>query len=150
MGAIKGALLMPLERRVQAAVLGLVGGNIPYIVSYSTEKGIARQRKAYLEQHSISLQELQEQLRARITCDPEKLACFVDSKKVLLVLAGCDTVVPINKGLELRKKMGKPETIIVPTGHYTAVLYLPYIQSQAIRFFRKRFAQEEAIASRVP
>jgi len=150
MGAIKGALLLPLESRVQAAVLGLVGGDIPYIVSYSTEKGVARQRNAYLQRHSMSLHDLQEQLRARITCDPGRLAPFVDPKKILLVLATCDTVVPINKGLELRKKMGKPETVMVPTGHYTAVLCLPYIQSQTIRFFRKRFAQEEAMASARP
>jgi X-Pro dipeptidyl-peptidase (S15 family) len=150
MGAIKGALLTPLENRVQAAVLGLVAGDIPYVVTYSTEKGVARQRKAYLERHSISLEELQEQLRARITCDPEKLAPFVDPKKVLLVLASCDTVVPINKGLALRKKMGKPETLFLPTGHYSAVLCLPYIKSQSVRFFRKRFAEVEAIACARP
>jgi hypothetical protein len=147
MGAIKGALLTPLENRVRAAVLGLVGGDLPYIVSYSTEKGIARQRKAYLQEHSMPVKELQEELCARITCDPNTLAPYIDPKSVLLILAACDTVVPVKKGLELRRKMGNPETIVIPTGHYTAVIYLPYIQSQAIRFFRQKFAQENRVAS---
>jgi hypothetical protein len=43
--------------------------------------------------------------------------------------------------------MGKPQTIVVPTGHYTAVFYVPFIQSQSLKFFRERFAHEQAMAS---
>lgn len=141
MGAIKGALLTPLDSRVRTAVLGLAGGDLPYIVTYSTEKGLSRHRAAYLLEHPMSLQELQEKLRKGITCDPNTFAPYLDPRKVFLVLAAFDTVVPVKKGLELRKRMGNPETIVVPAGHYTAALFLPYIKGQTIRFFRKKFSE---------
>ncbi len=139
MGAIKGALLVELENRVQAAVLGLAGGNVPYILTQTTEKGIARRRKAWLREHKVSLAELNEQLRQQITCDPVAFAPYAQPAKVLLVLAACDTVVPIKTGLELRRKMGKPETVLIMAGHYSALAYVPYIQHQALKFYRKKF-----------
>src|SRR5206468_10649990 len=35
MGGIKGALLLPLEKRVCAAALGLAGGDLPYILTHT-------------------------------------------------------------------------------------------------------------------
>jgi hypothetical protein len=58
---------------------------------------------------------------------------------MLLVLACCDRVVPIRKGRELRDRMGRPETIFLPTGHYSALLCLPYLQHESFKFLRKRF-----------
>ena len=76
-------------------------------------------------------------------CSPISYARYVDPRKVLLVLASYDTVVPIKKGIELKEKMGNPETIMLPAGHYSAVLSLPYIESQSMEFFEKRFAAEQ-------
>ncbi len=140
MGGIKGALLVELDERVQAAVLGLTGGDLPYILTHTTERGIARRRKAWLGEHKVSLAELKEQLQQKISCDPAAFAPYVQPAKVLLVLAAGDTVVPIRAGLELRRKMGKPETVLVMAGHYSALVYVPYIQHQALKFYRKRFA----------
>jgi hypothetical protein len=70
-------------------------------------------------------------------------APYVDAKKILLVLARFDTVVPIEKGLELKAKMGNPETIMIPAGHYSAALSIPYIKSASFHFFQKRFADKE-------
>jgi hypothetical protein len=36
--------------------------------------------------------------------------------------------------------MGRPETLLLPTGHYTAALMIPYIRDQSLRFFQKKFA----------
>ena len=60
-------------------------------------------------------------------------------RSVLLILASLDTVVPFKKGEELKQKMGNPETITISAGHYTAVVYIPYIQHQALQFFQERF-----------
>jgi hypothetical protein len=140
MGGIKGALLVELEDRVQAAVLGLTGGDVPYILTHSTERGIARRRKAWLREQKVSLAELKEQLQQKISCDPAAFAPYVQPAKVLLVLAAGDSVVPISAGLELRRKMGKPETVLLMAGHYSALVYVPYIQRLALKFYRKRFA----------
>lgn len=141
MGAIKGALLLPLEPRVKAAVLGLGGGDLPYILVHSTEKGIVKRRDRMLEKNKISLDELHRMLSDGITCDPIHYAPYVDPAKVLLILAARDTVVPIECGRQLREKMGEPETIMIQAGHYSAILYLPYIQRQAFDFFEKRFSK---------
>jgi hypothetical protein len=37
--------------------------------------------------------------------------------------------------------MSNPETIMIPAGHYSAVLSIPYIKSQSYDFFEKRFAE---------
>ena len=147
MGAIKGALLTPLDERVKVAVLGLVGGDLPYILTRTTESGIAKRRMALLREQHRSLSELEQELKQTITCDPNNLAPYVDAKKVLLVLAAFDTVVPIKKGRELRAKMGNPETIILPAGHYTALVFLPYVQRQALGFIQKQFARSSQPAT---
>jgi hypothetical protein len=139
MGGIKGALLTPLEPRVRASVLGLAGGDIPYIITHSTEKGIIKRRNQVLKEQNLTLEELHTRLSEGINCDPLVFAEYVDPARVLLVLASSDTVVPICRGKLLKEKMGNPETITISAGHYTAILYVPYIQREAFQFFERKF-----------
>ena len=141
MGGIKGALLTALDDRVQAAALAMPGGDLPYIVAHSTEPGITKRREKYMKEHNLTVEEFEARLRKVLTCDPLTFAPYVDPRKVLMMLAEYDTVVPIAKGRELKERMGNPETITVPAGHYTAVLFVPYIQAQTLEFFRKRFVK---------
>jgi hypothetical protein len=141
MGGIRAAFLTPLDPRIRASVIGLAGGDLPHILTYSCEPGLTRRRNAYLKKNHASLQEFREGLRPVMICDPLRVASSVDPTKVLLVLATCDTAVPSAKGFELRRAMGKPATIVLPTGHYTAILFLPYIQSACLRFFHKKFGE---------
>jgi hypothetical protein len=149
MGGIKGALLVALEPRIKAAALGLAGGDLPYILTRTTEGGLVRRREQELKTRHITLEQSEQQLRDIITCDPINYAPFVDPRKVMLVLARNDTVVPIEKGVELKEKMGNPETIFIPGGHYTAVLAIPYIKSQSMMFFEKRFHEGPALGDAV-
>jgi len=141
MGGIKGAILTALDDRIRASVLAMPGGDLPYIAAHSTEPGIIKRRNKYMKEQNITVEEFEARLRKVIICDPLTYAPYVDASKVLLMFAEYDTVVPIAKGRELQQKMGKPETITVPAGHYTAVLFLPYIQSQTVEFFEKKFAK---------
>lgn len=141
MGAIKGALISALDERVGASVLALVGGDIPYLLTYSNEPGIARRRAEYLQEHQLTLAELQEELARKITCDPIHYAEHIDAGKVLMVLALFDQTIPFKKGRELKEKMGNPETIYLLSGHYTSVLFKNYIKYKARKFF-ERMLQE--------
>ncbi len=141
MGAIKGALLTPLEPRIDASVLAMPAGDLPYVLTYSTEHGIARRRAEFLKTKNFTEQELRAHLEKGMTCDPIRFAQYVDPKKVLLVLAAWDTTVPIKKGLELRAKMGKPQTIVVASGHYTAALYVFYLRYRTLLFFKDRLKE---------
>ncbi len=146
MGSIKGALLCAVEPRVRASVLALTGGDLPYIISYSTDGtlthcGVSLKRKTYLKEHHLSLAEFKRGLEG-IEWDPKLLGPYVDPKKCMLILGACDTVVPFKKGLELRAAMGYPETEVVLSGHYTSLFYMLNIRAQAFEFFAKRFNED--------
>lgn len=146
MGAIKGALLLCADSRVRRAVLGLGGGDVPYILAYSTEGawrggGIVKYRERYLKERRMTRAEFQRGLEKTITWDPLRLAPAVDPAEVFLVLGLCDTVVPFKKGLELRHALGHPATLFLPTGHYSSVLFLPQIWKAAFLFFNKEFKE---------
>ena len=141
MGAIRGAILLPADSRIRAATLGLVGGDLPWILAHTEEPSIAKRRRKVMEKENITTHELEKRLRTMVTFDPATVAPSVDPKKVFLVLAACDTSVPVSKGWELRRLMGKPETLVVPAGHYSALLFIPCIRAQTLRFFHERFAE---------
>lgn len=138
MGGIRAAFLTPLDPRIRAATIALAGGDLPYIITHSTEGGLTRRRKAFLEKSGMSEEQFQEALKPVITCDPMSVASSIDRSRVLLVVAAFDKAVPTRKGLELRRAMGKPETVFVPAGHYTSLLFLPYIKPACLRFFREK------------
>lgn len=150
MGGIKGAMLAPLENRVRAAIIGLAGGDLPHILAYSTEPGLTKKREEFLKERNLTPESAETELRKIIKRDPLLYAPYVDPKKVLMVIARSDDVVPTAKGLELKERMGNPETIMLPGGHYTAVLSIPYIKSQSVEFFEKRFASGIAVAKTKP
>jgi pimeloyl-ACP methyl ester carboxylesterase len=137
MGAIKGALISALDERVGASVLALAGGNIPYLLTYSNEPGIARRRDEYLTEHQLTVEDLQEELTRKITCDPIHFAEYIDAGKVLMVLALFDETVPFEQGRELKEKMGGPETIYLLSGHYTSILFKNYIKYKTRKFFER-------------
>jgi len=141
MGAIRGALLLPADSRIRAATLGLVGGDLPWILAYTEEPSIAKRRRVLMQKENITQHELEQRLRAVVTLDPAAVAMSVDPRKVFLVLAACDMSVPMRKGWELRRLMGKPETLIVPAGHYCSLLFIPLIRVETLRFFREQFAE---------
>ena len=143
LGGIKAAILAPIENRIQAAMIGLAGGDVPYLLAHSTEPGLVKKREEFLKQYDLTVEQAEVKLRTMITRDPLVYAPYVDPNKVLLVIARYDTVVPTEKGLLLKEKMGNPETIMLPSGHYTAVLSIPYIKSQAFDFFEKRFQKAD-------
>lgn len=139
MGGIRAAFLTPLEPRIRAAVIALAGGDLPYIITHSNEPGLSRRRNQFRETHQLSEAAFQAEVQKSITCDPLSVAGSADRHRLLLVQALFDRAVPTRKGLELRRALGKPETIFLPTGHYTSLLFIPYIKPASLRFFHERF-----------
>ncbi|MSS74776.1 hypothetical protein EXS73_00980 [Candidatus Pacearchaeota archaeon] len=142
-GAIRGALVIPLDQRIKGAVLGMPGGDIPYILGHTTEKGLIKHREALLAKHTLGLAEGMHIVREHISFDPLTFAPAVDPRTVLLFLAARDRVVPYEKGIQLREAMGNPKTHIYPTGHYSILPFIPVIRRQAYSFFEERFRESE-------
>jgi dienelactone hydrolase len=143
MGAIRGTMVLALDERVRVGVLGLVGGDLPYILTHTREKSLARERTKLLERHQWTLEEVEQRLRAAITCEPLSVAGAVDPARVLMVIAAFDHVIPARKGWELRRKLGNPATIQIFSGHYSAVVYAPYLRWKAGGFFVKKLGVME-------
>ena len=57
---------------------------------------------------------------------------------MLLILGAFDSVVPFKKGLEMRRALDRSETIVIPTGHMTSIVYLPWLQVAATSFFKRK------------
>jgi hypothetical protein len=140
LGAIQGVMFAAVDSRPRAFALGLVGGDIADILAHSQEKSYMKRRAAMLREQHVTLPELQKKFAAAITCEPLRFAPYAPRERIFLVLGVFDHVVPFKNGRELRDALGKPETMFVLAGHFTAVLYLPYIQLQALEFYHERFA----------
>lgn len=144
MGGIRAAFLAPLEPRVSAAVVALAGGDLPYIITHSSERGLARRRRLYRDSHQLSEQEFQQAVGEVMTCDPLSVAPSAERHKILLIQALFDRAVPTRKGLQLRRALGKPETIFLPTGHYSSLLFIPYLKPASLEFFKERFGRSSS------
>ncbi len=139
MGGIKAALLSAVDKRIKAGVLVIAAGDIPWVLMNTRENGLVRKRKAHLEKFRMTQEQLLTQLKSDIIFDPKVYAPYINSENTLMVLARFDRIAPISKGLELREKIGRPETIFLPTGHFTAVLFKKYVMGKSLAFFKKKF-----------
>lgn len=141
LGAIRGTVVMAMDKRIQAGVLGLVGGDLAYILTHCADKRVIKARESILERNHLNLEDAEQRLRDAITYDPMAVAPAVDPSRVMMVIAAFDKVIPPHTGWSLRRKLGNPETIELWSGHYTSVIDLPYLQRATRKFFDKKFAE---------
>ena len=137
MGGIKSALISALDKRITTSVIALAAGDLPYILAQSDEKRIKKQRERLLVERGLSAQDFQQELTEKIECDPINYAQYIDANKTLMILAYFDSVVPFHKGVELKEKIGNPETIYLLSGHYSSIIYLPYVKYQSRKFLQR-------------
>lgn len=138
MGAFKSLMAAAVEPRIKAAVIMLAGGNLPQIFARSQEKRIVEKRRRYMADNQLDTEGFYQRMKQAITLDPLNLAPFMDASKFLLLLACFDRVIPYETGQALRQKMGGPRTHYLFSGHYTAVLYLPWAKHLSLGFFQSQ------------
>jgi len=139
MGGIKASLLSAVDKRIKAGVLVIAAGDIPWVLMHTRENGLIRKRKAHLEKFNLMPEQLFTALKSDIKFDPLYYAPYMNAEKTLMVLARFDRIAPIAKGLALRAAIGDPETIFLPTGHFTAVLFKKYVMKKSLNFFNRNF-----------
>lgn len=135
-GGIGTAILAAVEPRVRAAVLVLAGGDLPDVVLRSEE---ARLRRYVRErgQRGVPPDALRARLAEALVSDPLQLAPYVDPRRLLLFTARFDRSVPADTQERLWRALGGPERHDLPTGHYGAALYLPFILSRTVAHFER-------------
>ena len=149
MGAIKATLLAAVDQRINASVIILGGGNLPELITESKEDGVEFRVKELMEAKKLTtLEELQHHLRQNIQIDPVFYAPYIDARKVFMVMASRDQIVPYHCQQELWEALGKPQALILPTGHINSILYIFQMRGIgpfngiAVKFFRKNFVSE--------
>jgi hypothetical protein len=145
-GGIDAIMLAALDNRVQAIVAGMAGGDLPYLFVNTTYRSVARQVAREIRESGLSRDALEARLEGQLETDPMELAPYVDAEDVLLVMTRSDWIIPFEAQEALRLRLGQPETMVLPTGHRTSVVYFPLMRSSAYDFFARRFSEPDAAA----
>ena len=140
-GAVISSLWAAREPRFKAHVLALGGGNLPEIFTQSRDPLMLSYFEAALREQNGNLQELKENLATVFTCEPLNECRTLSPDRVLMILARFDQVVPFKYGMALREKIGNPETVILPLGHYFSILAVPYLKRKAVHFLKRKLLQ---------
>lgn len=143
MGGIITTLLFALEPRFDSAVIALAGADVPAIISASSEDRLVRWREARAAELGDEAA-VERALRAAFPDDPGRLAAAIDPRRVLQVTARLDTVVPAARQEALWEALGRPLRYDLPTGHYSGILYLPWVLDASVAWWEARFARGPA------
>jgi len=138
LGGIRASMIAGVDERLKCTVMGLAGGSIADINILSDKKEI-RQYKEELIEMGISSEIIYAELSDKVITDPLRLAQYTDARNVLMFTAMFDRVIPRKCCDQLRKAMGKPETVYFLSGHYSSFLYLPYAERKSLSFFKEKF-----------
>lgn len=139
-GGMAAVMLAALDDRVDAVVAAMAGGDLPYLMVNTSYRSVARQINRAVRKKGISRERLEQQLAEMIVSDPLRFAPYVDAEDVLLVMTRTDMIVPFEAQEKLRRELGEPETLYLPTGHRTSVFYFPLLRNSAWAFFERQFS----------
>ena len=143
LGGFNALFLAATDSRIGASALALVAGDLPFVLTNSSEGRIIDAADGAMETLQTDRDGLRKYLEAHILSDPLSLARHVDPAHVLMVLAKFDDAVHYEKQLELQAAMGYPESITLPTGHVSTAAYLFYLRSRVLDFFDRQFTGRE-------
>ncbi|MBP8305162.1 MAG: prolyl oligopeptidase family serine peptidase [Phycisphaerae bacterium] len=138
LGGIRASLVVGVDDRIRAVVMGLAGGSFADMAVTSKEKKLRRCIERWAKS-GIPREDIHKELSAKVRTDPLRLAPYIDARDALLFIAMFDRSVPRESGDRLRRAIGNPETVYLPSGHYSGFLYLPYAHAKSLAFFRKQF-----------
>lgn len=145
MGGILSSVLMAAEPRFACGVIALAGGDLAGVIASSSEGRIERYFAAKQAELGIGPVELEQRLRHALPSDPLRVAHAVDPRKLLMISTSLDTVVPTRFQTRLWKALGKPTRVDLFAGHYTAILYLPWLTERVIEFFHEQLDRPASI-----
>jgi hypothetical protein len=138
-GGIDAVVLAALDKRVDAVVAGMAGGDLAYLFVNTSYRSVARQVARRLRHSGLSRETLEKDLDAQLDTEPMRLAPYVDAEDLLMIMTRTDRIIPFEAQQALRRRLGRPRALILPTGHRTSVVYFPLIRRTAYEFLANRF-----------
>ncbi|MBM4370126.1 MAG: hypothetical protein FJ098_00630 [Deltaproteobacteria bacterium] len=141
MGAMAGVLVAASEPRLRATVLVLGGGPLAEILGSARDPEINRFRATLAARLGCREAELVPPLRDALEgLDPLEHAGALDPASTLVVSARFDRVVRYRYQVRLWEALGRPRRRVLPCGHYSAAIFVPWIRRMASRWFQDRLA----------
>lgn len=140
MGGEVTSVLLAVEPRLHSGIVALAGGDVPGVIRHSDENRLVEWREAKAAELGISEDEVEARLRVALVSDPELVAVHVDPRRVLFISTRWDEVVLPEYQEKLWQAMGRPARYDLAAGHYTGIIYLPWVMAEAIEWLEGRFA----------
>ncbi len=131
LGGITGALALTIEPRLQNACLLLAGGDVGRIAWESKE--LAKVRTRWLERGG-SQEEFVQLLKS---VDPVTYAANARGRRILMLNAKNDEIVPPPCTVALWKSLGEPEILWFDGGHYSVAKYILTAINRTTQFFQE-------------
>ena len=142
-GGVINVLLSAQEARIKASVVALAGGNLPEIIATSRDPLVKNYYAAIVKGLGMKREEFISTLKEQLKEEPLRVAPKIDSQKIFMMIARLDRVVFPCYSTALWQALGKPQAIFIPLGHYFSLLALPYLNRQALAFFRQKLQRIE-------
>lgn len=126
LGTSEGALIASVALAVEAKLVGGVlvtpGADLAEILTRSANEKVRRLRAARQRAFGWTLAEYGFQLRERVMIDPLYLAPRLRAKKVGIVIAAQDDVIPVRNQFLFESISGSRRLAVVNNGHTTGIL----------------------------
>jgi dienelactone hydrolase len=142
LGAMDAVMLAAVDRRVNALVIAMAGGDLSYLLTNTSYRPVSRTIDDMADSLGTSREALGAQLDAAMNLDPLALAPYVDAERVFMILTRNDAIIPFEAQQQLRATLGSPEALYLVTGHRSSVVYFPKVRNAAFEFFARRFAEQ--------
>ena len=141
-GVIASFIAGTESERLAAVVTVVAGGNIPFILSKSDNKHVARIREARMKFAQMnSPEEYENKLRETIRYDPMYFAFGGRRDRMLMVMSTGDSKVPSEVQLELHRAFGKPAESMFTVGHVGTIIGIAYMYFDTVgKFLREKMA----------
>jgi len=128
LGGMVASALAVADPRVQSLFMGISSASVARVIMDSTVEDVAPLRELLLDKFNLSYEEAYQMLAEEIReVEPLTYASRLNAKKILMVsglfdMLGIpiDSAIPLSATQETWRGFGKPEWVIINTGHVTA------------------------------
>lgn len=135
MGGALNVLVAAAEPRLTRYVFCLPAARLARVTMTTKDGSIRKKRREYLGRYGLTAEQAERTLTETLVSEPLAVAGTIDPRRSLMVIALADRVIGRQASLALWRALGRPPTLWLPTGHYTALFALPYVQLKVLWFF---------------
>jgi len=141
-GGILSSLALGVELRIKSGIFFVAGGNLPDLLTDSTQKDVKKYRMARMSAEGIeSEKEFRIRLKSIIKVDPVLFAHRRDPSDIYMFISRNDKSVPSQNQFELWEAFGKPKFKLLKGGHLFGALNLYFRLNSVYEFYLKVFTR---------